>query len=344
MEMERILQTYSQKACSASLNLALSSLKEGNCVALPTETVYGLAAAINQPKAVEKLRRLKNRPKNSPFILHISQNQVNQVCSSSLHPWIKGLLPQLIHHFWPGPLTLLLPAPPSLQAYANSHGLVAYRCPRHRLFQKVLEQLKVPLIAPSANQRHQMSSLTAQAVLKQFPKEDFLILDGNTHYQIESTILGFEPEKETLLILRPGAIGFDEIQNQFKTPLSFKISSQFQAAGQNKRHYQPQTPCSWILPKQILHLQSPSSSQIYLLGLEQDLNQHKPFHPYQSLGSNLKEACFQIYSRLSQIDTTESNHLLFIKGNWTQKAQSDPWGLTLFDRIERITAGKYFKS
>lgn len=161
---------------TTNVNLALERLEQGDVVAIPTETVYGLAADATNETAIKKIFSIKRRPLNHPLIMHVCHDW-------DLSQWVTDIpeyAQQMILAFWPGPLTLVLNSKekavsPLVNGGQNS---IAIRAPQHDLTQQILRQLNRPLVAPSANPFGQVSPTTALHVATSFPNEDFLILDG----------------------------------------------------------------------------------------------------------------------------------------------------------------------
>ena len=133
-----------------SLQEAIEQLTKGEAVALPTETVYGLASNGLDEKSIQKVFTLKGRPSNNPLILHISSSkQIEKFCTLNKE---KSLVHFLANQFWPGPLTLVLKKKNRVPNIATGgKDTVAVRCPSHPVFQEILSSLPFPLVAPSAN-------------------------------------------------------------------------------------------------------------------------------------------------------------------------------------------------
>lgn len=168
------------------LTEATRLLKEGKVVAIPTETVYGLAALANHPEAVEKLYRLKNRPRENPLIIHLHDALDLTNYMDEIPPSVKGLTDR----FWPGPLTIVLPIQEGVVLPAVSAGLKtqAFRVPNHALTRALIAQTG-PLVAPSANLSGRPSTVSPEQVEEDFGA-DFPVLDGGRCEKgLESTIL-----------------------------------------------------------------------------------------------------------------------------------------------------------
>ena len=185
-----------------AVNQAVQLLQQGECVALPTETVYGLAADAANAQAVDKIFAAKGRPKNHPLIVHIPD-------VSHLEKWaadIPATAYALAEQFWPGPLTLLLKKAPHVDGVVTG-GLdtIALRVPAHPLFLSVLAQLDSGLAAPSANRYKQLSPTIAEQVSKGLQGRIAAVLDGGPcAHGLESTIVDLVSDLPR--ILRAGPI------------------------------------------------------------------------------------------------------------------------------------------
>jgi len=221
------------------LEKAIHVLTSGDCVAIPTETVYGLAANALNTDAVAKIFQLKNRPQTNPLIVHCgSIEQVEQYVSE-----FPLLAKKLAKKFWPGPLTLLLPKnnkiPDQITAGSNRVGV---RIPNHSLTLKLLQKVDFPLAAPSANKYGSVSPTCADHVKIQFVEHVPLILDGGEcNVGIESTIVGFEGDE--VIIYRLGQITAKQIEKVCGQKANVKNNADeiIVAPGMVKHHYAPKT-------------------------------------------------------------------------------------------------------
>ena len=189
-----------------TINEAVSLLKQGEIVALPTETVYGLAADITNLNSVDKLYQLKGRSKAKPIAIAISQ-------PTDIYPWVKTLeddAKKLIHHFWPGPLTLVLEGSDEVPAILFSErGGVGLRCSSCALIQQVIATFGHPLALSSANLSGHKDALTAAQVSEYFPQ--IWVLEADAEVQgLPSTVV--ELIAKPYRLLRKGAIPLIEIQ------------------------------------------------------------------------------------------------------------------------------------
>lgn len=224
---------------------AVELLRAGDVVALPTETVYGLAGDGFNPLALAKIFEIKQRPFFDPLILHVtSLDTVHSVASS-----IPMRAQLLAEKFWPGPLTLILPKQPEVPDLATS-GLptVAVRVPAHPLSQALLAAFGGPLAAPSANRFGRISPTSAAAVRTELGTAVPLILDGGPcRVGVESTIVDCSDSRERPLLLRAGGTPVEEIEAlvgplEHATPVSEKPL----APGHLAHHYAPQKPLRLI--------------------------------------------------------------------------------------------------
>ncbi|MFA5263794.1 MAG: L-threonylcarbamoyladenylate synthase [Opitutaceae bacterium] len=219
------------------------ALRRGELVAVPTETVYGLAADALNPKACRAIFRAKGRPTADPLIVHIhSWSQLEMLAESN------EAARKLANAFWPGALTLVLPKKATVDDIVTS-GLpsVAIRMPGHALFRRLLKQCDRPLAAPSANPFGYVSPTTAQHVKAGLGSRIRHILDGGScAIGLESTIVDLRDPKSPRL-LRPGLIDRRSIEAVLGLPVAVgaikaKTSAPQVAPGLLKRHYSPRTP------------------------------------------------------------------------------------------------------
>ena len=307
------------------LSLASEYLKAGELVAVPTETVYGLAANGLNPSAVKKIFEAKSRPFNNPLILHFANQE-------QIDPFILDfppILKQLTEVFWPGPLTVLLPKSnlvDDLITGGKTH--VAIRIPSHPDFHALLQQLDFPLAAPSANLYGRVSPTNAEHVYNQLKGKIPLILDGGPCEKgIESTIIGMENEQ--VIVYRLGSISIEEIALHLGEVPQIKNEATENgiASGMVKYHYAPRTP---------LYFYDASSTK---------MNQNNAYIFFKecpnttkienvivlSETSDLQEAARKLYSALHEFDE-RGFHNIYI-----ERFPEQGLGATLNDRLNRAT-------
>ncbi|MEM6264385.1 MAG: L-threonylcarbamoyladenylate synthase [Bacteroidota bacterium] len=218
---------------------AANLLREGELVAIPTETVYGLAGNALDTQAVTKIFEAKNRPSFNPLIVHCANLEV--VDRYVEH--IPLMARKAAAHFWPGPLTILLPKKPIIHDLVTAGSeLVAIRIPSHPLTNSLLEEIDSPVAAPSANPFGYISPTNAHHVADQLGDKIKYILDGgNTLVGIESTIIGFD-EQGRGVVYRHGGISKEALEEVLGPVCSVKLKGKKpDAPGMLKSHYAPQT-------------------------------------------------------------------------------------------------------
>jgi L-threonylcarbamoyladenylate synthase len=201
-----------------TLRFVLESLASGNLVALPTETVYGLAANAFSDEAVKKIYYLKKRPPKNPLILHFPNKEKILESFPILNRVIESKFLKLAE-FWPGSLTIVLPTEQekALLARAGARS-VGVRIPNHRITLEILNKLPFPLAAPSANISNYVSPTSAEHVLNSFPDVDLPIMDGGyCSCGIESTIVLLEETR--VFLLRPGTISQEVLEEKLQERL-----------------------------------------------------------------------------------------------------------------------------
>jgi L-threonylcarbamoyladenylate synthase len=220
------------------INKVIELLQENNVVAIPTETVYGLAGNALHEDAVTKIYAAKNRPAFNPLILHISG-----IDELTKYAELDEISKKLAHAFMPGPLTLLLPKKSIVPDITTAGSdKVALRVPNHSLTIQLLQKLPFPLAAPSANPSGYISPTTATHVYQGLQGKIPYILDGGaTSVGLESTII--EVQQDHILLHRTG--GIDELQIEAVSGLKVLIPQEEavpETPGQLKSHYAPHTP------------------------------------------------------------------------------------------------------
>ena len=226
----------------ADIRKAAEILRSGGLVVFPTETVYGLGANALDASAVRKIFELKERPSNSPLIVHVASIEQARDLAAD---WPE-IANQLAREYWPGPLTLVVPKKPIIPDEVTA-GLqtVGLRVPRHPIALELLRETGLPIAAPSANRFTQLSPTTAAHVREAFGQQTPFLLDGGAcEVGIESTVIALT--KDGLEVLRPGMM---TVRNAM-TPTSPEDPAQkaHRAPGQHKKHYSPKTRVLLVTP------------------------------------------------------------------------------------------------
>jgi L-threonylcarbamoyladenylate synthase len=215
---------------------AAQHLLQGDLVAIPTETVYGLAANALRPSSVARIFEVKQRPHFNPLIIHVPSPAAVENYVAQVPP--KAHL--LMNFFWPGPLALVLPRKPIIPDLVTA-GLdtVGVRCPDHALTHTLLEKLQFPLAAPSANPFGYVSPTRASHVAEQLGDKIPYILDGGScRVGIESTIIGFEQQEP--VVYRLGGLSLEHLEQVVgKVSLQLNAASDPRSPGQLRSHYAP---------------------------------------------------------------------------------------------------------
>lgn len=322
-----------QTEIGKDIQKASAFLREGSPVAVPTETVYGLAGNALDTDSVLKIFEIKNRPFFDPLIVHLKN--IDEVEKYTLAFPDKAR--RLAEMFWPGPLTLLLPKnkiiPDLVTAGSNR---VALRVPAHPLTRELLQGLEFPLAAPSANPFGYISPTTAEHVYKQLNGKIPYILDGGPcRVGIESTIVGFEGESEQVVIYRPGGVASEEIE-RYCGPITY-ASDSFkkgpEAPGMLKSHYAPRTPLFIVDLREIGSTLSVFPAETGIIAFSEAV----PGIPKQnqfilSHKKDLGEAAANLFAVMRRADEAGFNVI------YTEYFPEEGLGKAINDRLERAAA------
>jgi L-threonylcarbamoyladenylate synthase len=224
------------------IRAAAAALREGGLAAFPTETVYGLGADARRVAAVARIFAAKGRPADNPLIVHVPDLDRARALAATWPAMAEGLA----RRFWPGPLTLVVPARGDIARSARA-GLdtVGIRCPDHALALSLLEAADVPVAAPSANRSGRPSPTTADAVLDDLADVEGLVLDGGpTGIGVESTVL--DVSGPAAVLLRPGGLGREAIEEEVGPVLLPEGTGVPRAPGMKYRHYAPSLPVTLL--------------------------------------------------------------------------------------------------
>jgi L-threonylcarbamoyladenylate synthase len=236
-----ILSTHNPQLFSDAIKRAAALLRAGEVVALPTETVYGLAANALDERAVAKIFQIKGRPAHNPLIVHVASHEMARRCAKNF----PALAEKFAKAFWPGPLTMVLPGAEHLPGNVTAGGpTVGIRWPGHPFIQAVVRECDFPLAAPSANLSNRVSPTNAEHVRAQLAGKIPLIVDGGqSQVGIESTVLDLSVSPPR--ILRPGMIHAESLAavgGEIQSP--GKVSSApnegiLRSPGMLQKHYSP---------------------------------------------------------------------------------------------------------
>jgi L-threonylcarbamoyladenylate synthase len=285
---------------TADVQRCAERLRSGELVAIPTETVYGLAADARQDAAVQKVFALKQRPSSNPLIVHLAHpDQVTD--------WAEDIPPlayRLMDAFWPGPLTLVLRARPEvLPSVTAGQDSVALRVPAHPEARALLNAFGGALVAPSANRYMSISPTTADHVVQQFPDSDLWVLDGGPcQVGLESSIVSLLPGDQPRL-LRSGMLSSETLERVLGCSLLPAGNSEVRVPGQHLRHYAPGTPASSFRQACPAALADPDSGWIWC-GSAQPAS-----GPAIDLGADPQAYAAGLYAALYQLDDLGLKHI-----------------------------------
>ena len=294
-------------------------LDKNECIGIPTETVYGLAANAYSDKATEKIFKLKKRPKKNPLIVHYcSIRDLKKDCNINKN-FIK-----LYKNFCPGPITFILKIKKKSKISKNvnnNKSTLAVRFPKHPLTRRLLKFLNYPLAAPSANISSRVSAVSKMDVKEEFGNKVKFILDGGTSkFGLESTIVSLINKPQ---ILRLGCIEVNKIRKALKNKISLKKKSKnFIVPGQGKVHYSPGI-------KVRLNVQNPKLHEAFILIKKRNFNGNNYF--YLSKKNNLNEAGKNLYKTLRMIKK------LKYKSIAVERIPNKGIGQTINDRLIRAS-------
>jgi L-threonylcarbamoyladenylate synthase len=289
------------------------------CIAVPTETVYGLAANAYSNNAVKKIFKIKKRPKSNPLIVHYSN--INDLKKDCL---INASFLKLYKKFSPGPITYILNLNQNSRIskiVTNNKNSLAVRFPKHKIFRKLLSNLNYPVAAPSANISTRLSAVKASDVKEDFGDKIKYILDGGKcNIGIESTIIDLRDKPE---ILRLGGLEVSKIKKILGKTIKITTNPKEKSApGQSKLHYSPGIPLR-------MNVKKPNKNEAFIL-LKKNKHAYLNYF-YLSKKNNLKEAAKNLYSLLREIKNKGYKSIA------VEKIQNFGVGQAINDRLKRAS-------
>ena len=309
------------KTIQSNIKKAKKYLDKNHCIAVPTETVYGLAGNAYSDIAVKKIFKLKKRPTNNPLIVHYFDiNKLKEDCH------INNNFIKLFSKLCPGPITFILKLKKNSKIsnfVTNKQKSLAVRFPRHRLFRKLLKSLEYPLAAPSANISTKLSSVIATDVIEEFGSKIKYVLDGGKcQIGVESTIVNLINRPT---ILRFGGLDISKIEKILKRKVLVNTNSKKKIApGQFLLHYSPGIPLRTNVKK-------PKKNEAFLLIKKRKITFNNYY--YLSKKNDLKQAAKNLYSLLRNIKKDGYKMIA------VEKIPNIGIGKTINDRLNR--ASKY---
>jgi L-threonylcarbamoyladenylate synthase len=311
---------------STNIQQAVALLIQNEVVAIPTETVYGLAANAYNEDAVIKIFEIKKRPLFNPLIVHIkSASTINEVAKD-----IPEIAYKLLDAFWPGPLTLILNKQAHIPDIVTAgKQTVAIRMPNHPIALDLLQKLDFPLAAPSANPFSTISPTSAAHVAHYFNEELSLILDGGECQKgLESTIVGFENNEAVLY--RYGAISTEDIEKIIGS-IKIKNNNEHQpdAPGMLSKHYSPKTETYLTNNVEQLIKSFPNKKIGVLTYKNKIANNNICYQEILSHNEDLNEAAQNLYASLHRLDCKNLDLII------TERLPENGLGITINDRLQR---------
>ena len=327
MKTEIVLSRTREERAKAVFE-AVALLRDGETVALPTETVYGLAADALNPIAVAKIFEAKERPRFDPLIVHLPDRdwleRIAKIDNQS-----REVIEKLIAQFWPGPLTLVL-GRQSIVPEIVTAGLdtVAVRISEHPIFAEIVCEFGSPLAAPSANRFGRVSPTTAQHVLDELSGRIPLIVDaGPARHGIESTIIA--PHGDKIDILRRGPVTAEQLSVFGKIDIVTSREN-ISAPGQLPSHYAPETSLQLTDDAQSF---SPKPNQRCALLAWNPIKIDKRFAEIRSLSErgDLREAAANLFRSLRELDALDVDLIV------AERVPDQGLGAAIMDRLRRAS-------
>ncbi|MDC0078797.1 L-threonylcarbamoyladenylate synthase [Candidatus Pelagibacter sp.] len=307
------------KSIQSNIKKAKKYLDKNDCIAVPTETVYGVAGNAYSNIAVKKIFKLKRRPVNNPLIVHYYDiNKLKQDC------YINDNFIKLFNKFSPGPITFILKLKKDSKIsnfVTNKQKTLAVRFPKHLLFRKLLKNLNYPLAAPSANISTKLSSVQASDVIEEFgSKIKYILNGGRCQIGVESTIINLTTKPT---ILRFGGLDILKIEKILKKKVVIDTSSKKKIApGQFPLHYSPGIPLR-------TNVKNPKNNEAFLLIKKRKIT-FKNYY-YLSKKNDLIQAAKNLYSLLRCIKKDGYKMIA------VEKIPNIGIGKTLNDRLNRAS-------
>ena len=307
------------KSNQSNIKIAKKYLDDNHCIAVPTETVYGLAGNAYSNISVKKIFNIKKRPINNPLIVHyFDLNKLKEDCL------LNDSFLKLYKKFSPGPITFILRLKKNSKIskfVTNKQNSLAVRFPRHALFRKLLKNLDYPLAAPSANISNRLSSVQASDVLEEFgSKIKYILNGGRSRIGVESTIINLL-NKPT--ILRYGGLDIKKIKSLLKKKISIKINFKNKVMpGQFPLHYSPGVPLR-------MNVKKPKKNEAFVLIKKRKSNLKNYY--YLSKKNDLNQSARNLYALLRKIKKDGYTMIA------VEKIPNKGIGKTINDRLNRAS-------
>lgn len=296
------------RATQVEIETAVQALRDGELVAFPTETVYGLGANAQNPAAVRKIFEAKGRPVSHPVIVHLDSPRF-------LHRWVREVpetATKLAERFWPGPLTMVMARAPNVHdVVTGGQDTVAIRVPSHPMAQQLLTAFGGGIAAPSANRYGKLSPTRAEHVREELGDTVKVILDGGEcQIGLESTIVSFEGQ--SVRLLRPGAVTAAQIRQVVGELLIGADLQSPRVPGGTPSHYAPTTPMA-IVPSGEVDAHAAALSEggrrVAVLAQRLPLKSHK-YVTWINAGRRPEQYGHDLYANLRTLDKAGCQQIL----------------------------------
>ena len=306
------------KINNSSIKKSINYLKNNECIGIPTETVYGLAANAYSSSAVSKVFKLKKRPKKNPLIVHYySKSQLERDCHLNKNFY------KLYRKFCPGPLTFILRLKSNSMIdnkVTNKKKSLAVRFPKHPVIRSLLNKIDFPLAAPSANISSSISPVTKNDVIDEFGKKIKYVLNGGrSNIGLESTIIDLTSKPK---IIRLGGLNLEYLKKILNVRLNYNSDTKRDYPGQRRLHYSPGIPIR-------LNIKDPKKNSAYILINKKKFTSRNFF--YLTKNKNLEEAGKNLYKTLRKIKKKK------FKLIEVEKIPNIGIGRTINDRLQRAS-------
>ena len=306
------------KINNSSIKKSINYLKNNECIGIPTETVYGLAANAYSSSAVSKVFKLKKRPKKNPLIVHYySKSQLERDC------YLNKNFYKLYKKFCPGPLTFILRLKSNSMIdnkVTNKKKSLAVRFPKHPVIRSLLNKIDFPLAAPSANISSSISPVTKNDVIDEFGKKIKYVLNGGrSNIGLESTIIDLTSKPK---IIRLGGLNLEYLKKILNVRLNYNSDTKRDYPGQRRLHYSPGIPIR-------LNIKDPKKNSAYILINKKKITSKNFF--YLTKNKNLEEAGKNLYKTLRKIKKRK------FKLIEVEKIPNIGIGRTINDRLQRAS-------
>ncbi len=338
MQTKTIVADYEDE--QEAIKSALETLKNGEIVALPTETVYGLGADALNETAVAKIFEAKERPSFDPLIIHLGQKtDIDRFVE--IPAKLKKLVSQLTETFWPGPLTLVLQKKEIIPDIVTS-GLatVGVRMSENRVMRSVAKELGNPIAAPSANRFGRISPTSASAVVEELDGRIPLIIDGGAcNAGLESTIVSLEEgeKRHVIRILRAGPVTKEQLQKFGKVEQGPRVTDKPEAPGQLESHYAPSAQVLLFdSPKEFKPEEGKRYALLSYKGSRK--NGYIDLYPWEEIAElspgtgKLMEAALRLFFLLRELDRTGVDYIV------AEPVSEKGLGVAIMDRLRRAAA------